>query len=286
MTFADLISNLIESSRERIKNPLFSSISFSFFLYNWRPISFFLLSDLPVEDRIVVINKVYCYPLAILLPILFGVIYTNYVPMLMVYLDKNLEETKKEKVTNLYTYKDHRIGQQISLAKKEFELKNIENGNKDREEMIKEKNLLKKELEITKQELIEANEGNGKIVQELTSQINTNRESLKNLLTSNSKEAKELSEENRTLINSLRTTNGLMPIFMALNHEDILILSTIRNNSMIEGLKNPRYSTYSSKSIKKLLEYNLIQKEQDGDYSLTSLGTRAIEKVDELDLLF
>lgn len=283
MTFADLINSSLESSRERIKNPLLGSIFTCFLIYNWRPLVILLFSEQPIDQRIITINNEYCYPLAILLPILFAVIYTIYLPILMVFIDKNLESTKIEKIENLYVYKGHTLTEKIKLAEQEYELKNIESGNKEHEELIKEKDSLKHELDTLKKEMLESNENNTKIVQEINGQLNSNKENFQNIISSSSNEIKELKALNSKVSGQLKTTNLIMLIILNLEKEDLKTLVAIRDDSMIQGLKNPRYYTYNEVSIQNLINSDLIQREEDDDYSLTLRGSNVASKLDELD---
>lgn len=50
--------------------------------------------------------------------------------MLMVKIDKLLVKTKEERINNIYDSKVHAMSRKILLAKEEFELKNIESGNR------------------------------------------------------------------------------------------------------------------------------------------------------------
>ncbi|MRX70287.1 hypothetical protein SAMN06265349_101711 [Flavobacterium resistens] len=278
MTFADLFSNLIESSKERIKNPLFSSILFSFLIYNWRPIIFLLFSEQPIEEKIIVINHVYCYPLAILLPILFGVIYTNYVPLLMVLIDKNLEDPKKEKITNFYIHKNHKTEEQIELAKKEFELKSIESGNKDREEMIKEKDLLKKEITVLKNELLDSNDGNSKIIKDLNSTIN----SYQATIGENTQQIQKLQNSQRTVSNDLYNAYNSIRIISDLNAEDIKILDELRDKP--DQKEKTVHSIYDYTSVERLKKHKLIEEVSLSKYSITFNGQNILDIIESAKL--
>ncbi len=286
MTFADLFNSLLESSKERIKNPLLGSIFTCFIIYNWRPIFFLLFSKQPIEDTIEIINNEYCYPLAILLPILFAVIYTIYLPMLMVLIDKNLESTKIERIENLYIYKDHTVTKKIDLAGKEYQLKSIESGNKEREDMIKDKNRLKKEIETLKKEITESNENNSNIVHEINAQLNANKEVFKEVMTASSNEIKELKSFNNKVSGQLKSTHLIMRIIFNLTKEDLRTLIAIRNDSMISELLDPRYSTYDEICLLTLINADLIEREGDNIYSLTLRGTNVVAKIEELELIF
>jgi hypothetical protein len=172
MTIADLIKDLIETSKERIKTPISGAFIFSFMIYNWRPIAELLFSKQAIEDRIYKINLHYCDFWAIVIPIVMAFLYTIGVPMLMVKIDKFLLKTKNLSVDNIYNKKNYSIDRKIIFAEKELKLKDAESGNKERQQYIDEIKQLKevrdqmlvthtKTVEQLKSKLIEANEAIG-----------------------------------------------------------------------------------------------------------------------------
>jgi hypothetical protein len=136
MTLADLIKDLIDTSKERLKTPISGAFIFSFIIYNWRPIVELMFSKAAIEDRIYIINLLYCNVWAIIIPICMAFLYTIGVPMLMVKIDKLLIETKKLSVNNIYESKNHNISKKITFAKEELKLKDAESGNKEKQDYI------------------------------------------------------------------------------------------------------------------------------------------------------
>lgn len=283
MTFADLFNSLLESSRERIKNPLIGSITSCFVIYNWRPISILLFSDQAIEVKIKIINDIYCYPLAILIPILFGVLYTIYLPMLMVSIDEDLEPMKRARIANLYIYKDLTVTKKIDLAEKEYQLKNIETGNKDREMIQKENDHLANENEKLKQELLDSNESRSNFIGDLNTQLKSTNESYQKTIASNTVEFKNLQLVNAKLNSELRKADDIIQVIGQLEKNDIKTLIAIRKQ-ITQQAKSPLYSDYNKFSIRRLLSLELINRDEHSEYSLTPIGINVLTKIDEMNL--
>ncbi len=134
MTFFDFLKELNDTAKDRLKTPITGAFVFSFLIYNWRPIALLSFSEASIEDKIVVINHEYCNRWSILIPFFIALIYTIIVPILSVLIDRLLISTKKARIMNIYASKTKTVEEKIELAKKEFQLKNIETGNKQIED--------------------------------------------------------------------------------------------------------------------------------------------------------
>lgn len=152
MTIAELLKELNDSTKDRIKNPIVGAFICSFIAYNWRPIFILLFSDLPVEDRIEFVNYVYCNKWGLIVPIIFGIAYTLVVPLIMILMDFGLMPMKRKRIANIYYNKGFTTDQKTLHAVKERGLKNAESGNKD----IDDLNQKIKALEESKAQLEES----------------------------------------------------------------------------------------------------------------------------------
>jgi hypothetical protein len=98
----EFLQSILESSNERIKNPFIGSYITSFLVYNWRPIFLLLFSDAMIEDKIVVINNVYCPKAALLWPLAIALFYVLLLPYINLLFDyilsfSNAKKDKKKK---------------------------------------------------------------------------------------------------------------------------------------------------------------------------------------------
>lgn len=278
MTIVDLIKDLIDTSKERLKTPISGAFIWSFLIYNWRPIAVLFFSNAPLEDRIVVINDVYCGYLAIIMPIVIAFIYTVGVPMLMVQIDKLLIKTKKTRVDNIYESKEHTIDKKITLAKKEFELKNAESGNKQIDELQERINT----LEETNSQITQANKNT---VEQLNIKLKEVNESLSNVLNPKMYEVLEdsnLDEYKKIIDERVKRAKDLYP-----KEFGSLILETLDNFSIEDAkmfgtlkvengvLKLNTRNRIPNIFIKELINTGFIRQVNSGtniNYYLTDFG--------------
>ncbi|KVV16362.1 hypothetical protein [Flavobacterium sp. TAB 87] len=188
MTFPDIIKEFFNSTKERLKTPISGAFLCSFVIYNWRPVLLLLFSNASIEDKIVIINHEYCSFWAIFFPALIALLYSLLIPKIMLSIDNDLSETKKSRVDNIYDVKSHTMIKKLKFAAQQFDLKNIETGNKqidDFQEQIK--NLKESNEQISNShnnaviqlnnELKNANSFSEKLLKELNSlKINDNED--------------------------------------------------------------------------------------------------------------
>ena len=136
MTLSDLIQNIIDSTKDRIKNPIVGAFICSFVVYNWRPFFLLMFSNMKMEEKIVIINNEYCSLSSFIYPFIFAIIYTLIVPFIMIYIDAILIYAKKQRVENIYKNKSIVLEEKIKLAAKVLKLKEAESGNKEKQDLI------------------------------------------------------------------------------------------------------------------------------------------------------
>jgi|GEM_PF-1922202 len=171
MTFADLIKDFLNSSKERVKNPLSGSFLWSFIIFNWRPFLFLIFSDVSIENKIIIINHEYCSFWSLVVPLIFSILYTLLMPKITLFIDEILAETKVNKVNHIYKEKEHLIEKKTTLAGKEFLLKNAESGNKEIQDFADQINSLQLQNETLQQSLIQSNEVSKNTIAELNNKL-------------------------------------------------------------------------------------------------------------------
>jgi hypothetical protein len=149
MTLADLLKDLIETSKERVKTPISSAYVLSFTLWNWRPISLLFIENATITQKISVINAEYCTASAIIGPFLLGLFFTIGVPYIMALIDVMLQPAKKWRLQNLYKSKKAVLQNQILLADIELELQDKKSRNKEKEDFQLQIQDLEKRIEST-----------------------------------------------------------------------------------------------------------------------------------------
>lgn len=178
MTIADLIKETIESSKERIKNPVIGAFICSFIIYNWKAIAYLLFSNESIEYKLIIIQTWYWTVWTLLTPLIMVAIYTFGLPRLMIKINTLLKPVNHKRVEDIYSDKIFTTSQKKLLAEKEYELLNIQNGNKRLEELesqIKELNESHEQIrqtdKLTIENLSTSLRESNEMVQDLTSKV-------------------------------------------------------------------------------------------------------------------
>jgi len=135
----DFIKSLLESSKERLKNPWLSSFIISWAVFNWKPISYFIYSDKSIEKILEgipnYISDSYYWFFGFVGPLIVSLFYVLILPRIMIKFDfwlKSPVKTRKDNV--IQQLKDDIIGKQ-KLATEEVELENIRAKYKDKADL-------------------------------------------------------------------------------------------------------------------------------------------------------
>lgn len=151
MTIAELIKEVMDSSKERVKSPILGSYICSFLLFNWRPILLLIFSEESIEHKFMVIETCYINFWTWLGPLIIVCIYTFALPWFMVGIDIALKPAKQKRIKHIYATKIFTTAEKVELAREEVTLKNIESGNKDRQDLLDQIETLKTTHEQIKQ---------------------------------------------------------------------------------------------------------------------------------------
>ncbi len=164
MTIPELLKEIYDSSRERIKTPITGAYTLAFILWNWRPILLLIFEKVNVSDKIIIINNEYCNWQAIFGPLGIALIFTIVVPFLMTAIDWSTESPKKTRLKNVYKNKIYDAEYQIDLAKQELVLQDIRSGNKEKQDFIDK-------IKQLEQQIIDLNESNKVVVENYKKQL-------------------------------------------------------------------------------------------------------------------
>ncbi|MBF4519117.1 hypothetical protein IRZ71_22415 [Flavobacterium sp. ANB] len=220
MTFADLIKSTLDSSKERLKNPIVGSYICAFVIFNWRPILLLAFSDEKIENRIKAVDLYYSpwywIIISIITPIAISLVYTFLIPISMVWIDQKLEPTKEKRIKRIYKSKQFVTTEKIILAAKELDLKNAESGNKQKQDFLNEIESLKETITQRDETLNQVSLANNNT----TDQLNKN----------------------------LNATNTLLADMKRREEESILVIEGLEN-----ALTESRSNTYFAKEISNTL---------------------------------
>lgn len=293
----ELIKDIIETSRDRIKTPITSSFAIAFLIYNWRPLIILLFSNSSVEDKIIKIDEKYCDIWALLFPLLIAVIYVVLVPYIMMgleYCTKKAIKGRKKHKANL-TISD--LDNYIIVAGKQFELEQVKSGQRDISELNERINELNNQIETqnnqhrtqidnlnhqhqaqvdTFQELIESykvNDGKTKSqikdYEKLIADYRLNNENIDDKV----QHLKSVIEYNDTKLNAIIIASGFKDVFDNLNPEEkeyyVDFCERIYHSSF-----NKDGFIINTESVAKFIDLNLIDFNESGinRYKIKPLG--------------
>lgn len=171
MTFADLLKELIATSKERVKTPIAGAYFLSFLLWNWRPILFLIFEKVSITQKIIIINNEYCNIWAIIGPLVLGLFFTVGVTYLMAFIDWALKPAKKIRLKIIYQTKNDDINEQLQLVEAELKLQDKRNRSKTTEDFEIKISELENQIETEKSSHKVVVEGYQNRVKELTEKL-------------------------------------------------------------------------------------------------------------------
>ena len=121
----DLLKDIIESSRDRVKTPITGSFILAFVIYNWRPILYLIFSDVTIEDKIDHINKTYCDIWALIGPLGIAIVYVAIVPYIMMGLEYCTKKAVEGRKTHKSTQKLFDLKIEKDIAVEEFQIERL-----------------------------------------------------------------------------------------------------------------------------------------------------------------
>ncbi len=189
-----IITAILDTSKDRLKNPFIGAFAISWIAINWKPIVTFLFSDKTVEKRIELIELNYESTWYILfLPLIIAGIYIIVLPYLMLIFDLISNNALKKRKENLFEHRFYDIEGRKKLAIGESELEDIKSNYREKSDLNRKIEQLNNNIE-KKNELIEN-------LQAKVGTLNKDYENLKRLSTDSMnlsftlEEEKELNQE-------------------------------------------------------------------------------------------
>jgi hypothetical protein len=150
-----IILNLLDSSRERLKNPIVGSFIIAWLVLNWKPISIFLFEDLQMIEKIRIIEFKYSSNWNFLwFPLIFSFLYNLAMTYILSFLELIVSKGIKNRYKNQIQIKINEIKNKTSLAEHEFILENTKAGFREVDQTNRIIDNLKKENENLKNENI------------------------------------------------------------------------------------------------------------------------------------
>jgi len=176
---SEIINNVIDTAKERLKNPFLGAFILSWIAFNWKAISYFILSDENIADRMETIETDYAsWYSGLWFPLSFAVFYLLILPLIMLLFDwasKWVINKRKDHQNDLVLDDYDRI---LKVATKEFKIAEAKAGKRPTELLNKEIETLTNQYESTLQLLEQANESNANLSQRIQ-KIDTENKTIK-----------------------------------------------------------------------------------------------------------
>ncbi|PKR81776.1 hypothetical protein CW751_00090 [Brumimicrobium salinarum] len=138
----------MQSSKERIKNPILGAFLISFIVFNWKPIFIVLFASQPIQEKINQVEVSYStYLTNIWLPLAFALFYVLILPYIMLLFDKMSKKALEGRKNNILNQKLFDYESKKQLAKKESELEDERAGFRDTANLNKKIDVLTRQIE-------------------------------------------------------------------------------------------------------------------------------------------
>lgn len=256
MTIADLFKELHDTAKERIKNPIIGAFICSFLVCNWQAFFILFFSEMSIEERIEFANTKW----KIIWPIILSLVYTLVVPLIMIGMDYALMPMKRKRISNIYQNKGFTTDKKIKHAEKEYQLKNAESGNKDREELMQKI----KSLEETNSQLITSHKNRTDQLNSSLQEASNSLEKANKDLSEALKEIKKLETEKQEMMSSKRNISQKLYNNLSINEQQFF-------KAMVSQGGEFQSQNISPSIIDSFKKKGLIEETQNG-LNLTELG--------------
>lgn len=148
----EIINSILDSTKDRLKNPLLGAFVFSWLIFNWKPLLYILFSNTSIENKIDFIAECYCsINDNFWFPLMFSIFYIIMFPYILWGFDKLSSKAIIGRKDNILNLNISDIKNQQKIAFEESELENIKASYRDKAD-------LNKKIEILNNQLIEKDE--------------------------------------------------------------------------------------------------------------------------------
>lgn len=144
----ELFNSFLQSSKERIKNPIIGAFLISFIVFNWKPIFIVLFASQSIQEKINQVEESYStYFSNLWLPLIFALFYVLGLPYIMLLFDKISKKALEGRKKNILNQQLFDYESKKKLAKKESELEDERAGFRDTANLNKKIDVLTRQIE-------------------------------------------------------------------------------------------------------------------------------------------
>ena len=151
----EIINSILDSTKDRLKNPLLGSFVFSWLIFNWKPLFYILFSKNSIENKIDFITECYCsINNNFWFPLIFSIFYIVFFPYILWGFDKLSSKAIIGRKDNVLALNISDIKNKQKIAFEESELENIKASYRDKADLNKKIEILNNQL-TEKDEIID-----------------------------------------------------------------------------------------------------------------------------------
>jgi len=261
----ELLKDIIETSRDRIKTPITGSFITAFTIYNWRPLLYLIFSNATIEKKIEHINATYCDFWAIVIPLFIAFVYIGLVPYVMVLVEYCTKKAIEGRKTHKNTQILFDLNIEKHIASEEFQIEKIKTGHKEIAELNRTIDTLSSQIDTINNQNKISNDN----YESLIENSNANEGKLQNIIS-------DLNNDNLSIkakFSRFITLSGL---------EDLIIMKKDEKEYFLEYcdftfFKKQSTHWYSDELTDKYLKLELIAEITKKEYILLPLGSRFYE---------
>ena len=178
-----LFDTIFLTANQRIRSPFFGSFIFSWFIFNWKPILYFLFSGDKVSYKISIIESSYeSIANATYRPLILSLIYVILFPYINNLIHILTTKAEKSKRIVSHKLKKEEIENSQELAEEEKKLEDIRSGNKDISQLNEKVILLNEENSRLKETIQDKDEIIGDYGEQLDTVTSESQKTKKELL--------------------------------------------------------------------------------------------------------
>jgi hypothetical protein len=143
----EIINSILDSTKDRLKNPLLGAFVFSWLIFNWKPLFYILFSNNSIENKIDFITECYCsINTNFWFPLMFSIFYIIMFPYILWGFDKLSSKAIIGRKDNILNLNISDIKNQQKIAFEESELENIKASYRDKADLNKKIEILNNQL--------------------------------------------------------------------------------------------------------------------------------------------
>lgn len=259
----NLLTTILKTNEERIKNPFIGAFISSWIIINWKPIFYLIFASEDIENKIIFIEKNYSQISFILIyPALVALFYIIILPYLNLIFDEILKYSVLKKNAAIIAKKKRNIQDEKEVAIEEIRLEEAKTEFRERKTHNKLVENLQNQIQNLEKNLQEERENAANTNKRNKLEIQNLQKTLEKELSFQQKRMNEMREENLKLKEENYKKDELIETLSKEPEEEIgttklmfengLQLGEFKNNGKVYYIDEKNKEVYTSEDVYKL----------------------------------